>query len=198
MRNNITNALISLLNKGIVRFTYRKVDGSIREAIGSRNLDMLREGVGIAVPTPKTGRSNPTAYFDIEKEDWRSFKAENVLSINDIDIKNIKGVSGGRIVKVSEPAEVEIPINIGYCSGVGVLPKTEKEPIGGTPKDEPINFDLGKVGKALGIDLGKAEGKVSKPYFTEKGLVLDAGIKVDDFAKLVAHYVVEEFINRLK
>jgi hypothetical protein len=190
MKNNITNALLSLLNKGIVRFTYRKVDGSIREAIGSRNLDMLREGVGIAVPTPKTGRSNPTAYFDIEKEDWRSFKAENVLSINDIDIKNIKGVSGGRIVKVSEPAEVEIPINFGgFIGGL---------PIGGTPKDEPTNFDLGKVGKALGIDLGKAEGKVSKPYFTEKGLVLDAGIKVDDFAKLVAHYVVEEFINRLK
>jgi hypothetical protein len=179
MQNNITPALLSLLNKGIVKFTYRKVDGSIRNAVGTRNLDAARAAFGIYVPTPKTGRNNPTAYYDIEKEDWRSFKAENVLSINDIDIKEIKGVSGGRIVKVSEPAEVEIPINFGgFIGGL---------PIGGTPKDEPTNFDL-----------GKAEGKVSKPYFTEKGLVLDAGIKVDDFAKLVAHYVVEEFINRLK
>ena len=233
MQNNITSALLSLLNKGIVKFTYRKVDGSIRNAVGSRNLDAVRMAFGIYVPTPKTGRNNPTAYYDIEREDWRSFKAENVLSINDIDIREIKGVSGGRIVKVSEPTEVEIPINFGGFSG-GL-------PIGGTPKGEPTNFDLGKIKTALGMPngtpivkgeagMGKpigesvaipfgdgkgmvftplavdkdkigtpvSSGKVGTPTFTNEGLELEMGIGVEDFAKLVAHYVVEEIISRIK
>jgi hypothetical protein len=213
MQNNITPALLSLLNKGIVKFTYRKVDGSIRNAIGTRNLDAARMAFGIYIPTPKTGRNNPTAYYDIEKEDWRSFKAENVLSINDIDIKEIKGVSGGRIVKVSEPTEVEIPINFGGFSG-GM-------PIGGTPteKSKPTDFDLGKVAKMLGVPLVKGEfgmGKpigesVAVPFGDGKGMVFTplavskehttlpiGGMSIEDFAKLVAKYVVEEIISRIK
>ena len=213
MQNNITPALLSLLNKGIVKFTYRKVDGTIRNAVGSRNLDAVRKCFGIYVPTPKTGKNNPTAYYDIEKEDWRSFKAENVLSINDIDIKEIKGVSGGRIVKVSEPTEVEIPINFGGFSG-GL-------PIGGTPteKSKPTDFDLGKVAKMLGVPLVKGEfgmGKpigesVAVPFGDGKGMVFTplavgkehttlpiGGMSIEDFAKLVAKYVVEEIINRIK
>ena len=216
MQNNITPALLSLLNKGIVKFTYRKVDGSIRNAIGTRNLDAARMAFGIYIPTPKTGRNNPTAYYDIEKEDWRSFKAENVLSINDIDIKEIKGVSGGRIVKVSEPTEVEIPINFGGFSG-GM-------PIGGgvgtpTEKSKPTDFDLGKMAKMLGVPLVKGEfgmGKpigesVAVPFGDGKGMVFTplavneehttlpiGGMSIEDFAKLVAKYVVEEIINRIK
>ena len=216
MQNNITNALLSLLNKGIVKFTYRKVDGTIRNAVGTRNLDAARMAFGIYIPTPKSGRNNPTAYYDLEKEDWRSFKAENVLSINDIDIKEIKGVSGGRIVKVSEPTEVEIPINFGGFSG-GM-------PIGGgvstpTEKGEPTNFDLGKVAKMLGVPLVKGEfgmGKpigesVAVPFGDGKGMVFTplavgkehttlpiGGMSIEDFAKLVAKYVVEEIINRIK
>ena len=221
MKNNITNALLSLLNKGIVRFTYRKVDGSIREAVGTCNLDIARDALAICIPNPKTGRTNPTAYYDLEKEDWRSFKAENVIAINGINIKDIKGVRGSRIVKVDEPIAVEIPINcddsevipigsandidfggkgvgipIGYCSGVSVLPKSENKPIGGTPieKGEPKNFDLGKVGKMLGVSFGK----VGTPIATEKGISLPMEIGVEDFAKMVAHYVVEELIGRIK
>ena len=199
MQNNITPALLSLLNKGIVKFTYRKVDGSIRNAIGTRNLDAARMAFGIYIPTPKTGRNNPTAYYDIEKEDWRSFKAENVLSINDIDIREIKGVSGGRIVKVSEPTEVEIPINFGGFSG-GL-------PIGGTPteKSEPTDFDLGKVAKMLGVPLAKGEfgggkGMVFTPLEVSKEhtTLPIGGMSIEDFAKLVAKYVVEEIISRIK
>lgn len=215
MNNNITKALLSLLNKGIVRFTYRKVDGSIREAIGSRNLDAVRVAFGIRVPTPKTGRNNPTAYYDLEKDDWRSFKAENVISINGIDIKEIKGISGSRIVKVSEPTEVEIPINFGgFCSGL---------PIGGTPKEEPTNFDLGKIKTALGMPngtpfvkgefgMGKPIGEsVAVPFGEGKGMVFTplavseehttlpiGGMSIEDFAKLVAKYVVDEIVSRLK
>ena len=217
MKNNITNALLSLLNKGIVRFTYRKVDGTIREALGTRNLDIARDALSIYIPNPTSGRNNPTAYYDLEKEDWRSFKAENVISINGIDIKSIKGVRGSRIVKVGEPIAVEIPINcddsevipigsandidfggisgggIGGGMGVGI-------PIGmggGKPTDkgnEPKNFDLGKVGKMLGVGFGK----VGTPIATEKGISLPMEIGVEDFAKMVAHYVVEELVSRIK
>ena len=45
---------------------------------------------------------------------------------------------------------------------------------------------------------GVSGGKVGTPTFTDKGLELEMGISVEDFAKMVAHYVVEEFINRLK
>ena len=242
MRNNITNALLSLLNKGIVRFTYRKVDGTIREAVGTRNLDIARDALAIYIPNPTSGRNNPTAYYDLEKEDWRSFKAENVVSINGIDIEFIKGIRGSRIVKVNEPIAVEIPINcdesevipigsandidfggvgvgipIGYRSGISVLPKSENKPMGGTPigkgefgmgggkpakepadkpieKGERIKFDLDKVGRIIRTTCGK----VSTPTATEKGVGVTAEINVDDFAKLIAHYVVEELVSRIK
>lgn len=225
MKNNITNALLSLLKKGIVRFTYRKVDGTIREALGTRNLDIARDALNICIPNPKSGYVNPTAYYDLEKEDWRSFKAENVIAINGIDIKNIKGVRGSRIVKVGEPFKVEIPINcdesevipigsandidfggmgvgipIGYRSGVGVLPKSENKPIGGTPivKGE---FGMGKpIGGSVAVPMGEGKGMVFTPLAVSKEhttLPID-GMSIEDFAKLVAHYVIEELIGRIK
>ena len=230
MKNNITNALLSLLNKGIVRFTYRKVDGTIREAVGTRNLDIARDALSIYIPNPKTGRTNPTAYYDLEKEDWRSFKAENVIAINGIDLKHIKGILGSRIVKVDEPIAVEIPINcdesevipigsandidfggmgVGIGVGVGI-------PIGmggGKPADkgdEPKNFDFGKVKSALGmgkpigesvaVPIGEGKGMVFTPLAAGKEhttLPID-GMSIEDFAKLVAHYVVEELVGRIK
>lgn len=194
MQNNITNALLSLLNKGIVRFTYRKIDGTIRKAIGTRNLAEARLHFGLIVPTPKTGRNNPTAYYDIEKEDWRSFAAENVLSINGIDINEIKGVNGNHVVRVDEPIEVEIPINFGGFSG-GL-------PIGGfgggIPKEE-IRKAMDKLDKDIVIGAPAHSPKVGTPTATDKGIALPLGdVSVDDFAKMVAHYVVEELISRIK
>jgi hypothetical protein len=41
-------------------------------------------------------------------------------------------------------------------------------------------------------------GKVGVPTATEKGIALPLGeIGVEDFAKMVAHYVVEELVSRL-
>jgi hypothetical protein len=42
-------------------------------------------------------------------------------------------------------------------------------------------------------------GKVGVPTATEKGVALPLGdVSVEDFAKMVAHYVVEELISRIK
>ena len=70
------------MKQKIVRFYYRKVSGEIREAFGSLQENLLPETKG-------TGRKpNDTlfTYFDTEREDWRSFKRANLLSINNINI----------------------------------------------------------------------------------------------------------------
>lgn len=217
MNNNITKALLALLNKSIVSFTYRKVDGTIRNAVGTRNLCLACQSLGISIPMPKSGKENPTAYYDLEKGAWRSFKGENVLSINGVEISQIKGIKNDRIVPVGSMEEVEIPIsgiggfgggmpshtdNLpmseigkggfgggiplgGFGGGIGIGSGTDK------PKGEPTNFDLGKIGKAI-------SGMVGTPTFEKDGLALPIGsVSIDDFAKLVAKYVVDLLVYRL-
>ena len=61
---------------GIVRFYFRKVDGSIREAFGSLKEDLLP-------PTSGTGRKaslTVQTYFDSEKQECRCYKIANLVS----------------------------------------------------------------------------------------------------------------------
>ena len=63
------------LHRKIVRFTFKKVDGTLREAWGTLAADML--------PSHGDGRTpNPTiqVYFDTEKGAWRCFKKINLIS----------------------------------------------------------------------------------------------------------------------
>ena len=220
---NITKALLSLLNKGIVNFTYRKVDGSIRTAVGTRNLCFACQALGISIPMPKTGRNNPTAYYDIEKEDWRSFKAENVLSINGVELSQIKGIKDDRIVPIGSMEEVDIPINLGGGIGGGIskgeirkamedLDKDIEIPIGkgvgfgmpiGGGMGTPIvkgEFGMGKpIGGSVAVPMGEGKGMVFTPLAVSKEhttLPID-GMSIEDFAKLVAKYVVAELTDRL-
>lgn len=63
----------------IVRFHFRKVDGTIREAFGT-----LQDSI---VPASKEGtRTRKSSdevqvYFDTEKSEYRSFKMANLISI---------------------------------------------------------------------------------------------------------------------
>ena len=229
---NTAKALLALLDKNIVRFTYEKKDGTIRNAVGTRNLCLACKALNISIPLPKTGRKNPTAYYDLEKQDWRSFIAENVISINGIELNRIKGVREGRIIEVGSPEEVEIPINpmgVGVGGGIG-LPigggfgsgKMTKAEIDTMMKDldKEIEIPIGKggvgggfgtfgngfgVGGGFGIGGGSCGGgqsaptpKVGVPTFTEEGIALPVGaVSVEDFAKLVAKYVVDLLAHRL-
>lgn len=64
------------MKKGIVRFCFRKVDGTIREAFGTLKENLLP-------PTQGNTRNNPTiqTYYDTEKMAWRCFKVANLNSI---------------------------------------------------------------------------------------------------------------------
>lgn len=69
--------LCTALNKGIVKFYFQKVDGSIRQAFGT-----LAETL-----TPETSggdrKKNDTVqtYFDTEVGGWRCFKKANLIRI---------------------------------------------------------------------------------------------------------------------
>ena len=69
--------LKSKMANGVAHFAFKKKDGSIREAWGT-----IQENIATA-KTNGNGISrecyNTTAYFDIEKGEWRSFRWENLV-----------------------------------------------------------------------------------------------------------------------
>ena len=79
--------LISELKKGVRLFSYRKKDGEIRKATGTLSRDIMDrylDGVG---GTPKghrkSARPTSSAYFDLEKGEFRCFLWENFIGQED-------------------------------------------------------------------------------------------------------------------
>lgn len=64
--------------KRIVRFYFRKVDGSIREAFGSLSEKIIPQTAGA-----DNRKKNDTVqtYFDTEIGEWRCFKVANLIRI---------------------------------------------------------------------------------------------------------------------
>lgn len=70
--------LRSALFAGATRFTFQKQDGDVREAYGTLNPDLFQyEYKG------SERAESPTAikYFDLDKNAWRSFRAERILKV---------------------------------------------------------------------------------------------------------------------
>lgn len=61
----------------IVAFTFKKADGSIREAVGTLKSDMLPQVKGTGRPTPE----HLQLYYDIQKECYRCFSKIELLTI---------------------------------------------------------------------------------------------------------------------
>lgn len=66
-----------------VGFTYTKRNGETRHAYGTKNLDVVKDIDENAVPsgtgTPKDG---VISYFDLDKNAWRSFREDSLVSID--------------------------------------------------------------------------------------------------------------------
>jgi len=62
--------------KGIVKFHFIKIDGSIREAYGTLNEKLIPPVIG-----DSNRKKNDTVfvYFDTEKGEWRCFKKANLV-----------------------------------------------------------------------------------------------------------------------
>lgn len=244
--STLVEELRESLSKHIVKFSYRKADGSVRDAIGTRNLALVFKSTGVTIPAPKTGRENPNAYFDIEKMGWRSFIPSNVIMMNCGFLDNAKFgesvgeptpkdgilVSDEEILNAMDEIDkdIEIPIGgvgggvgggMGSGIGGGVGGGMGIGMGGGKPTDKgngPKSFDLGKVAGMLGVGIPKGGGMgmppkspeervggaVGKPTDVGYGMALPISgvangkeMTIDDFAKLVAKYVVAELASRL-
>ena len=67
------------LRRGVVHFFYVKTNGEIREAWGTTNAALAcKHTTGRGVSRE---RYATTAYFDIERGAWRSFRWENILEV---------------------------------------------------------------------------------------------------------------------
>lgn len=205
--NEIANALHTLLAHNIVYFTFRKVNGEIRHAKGTRNLTLAENTTGVCIPTPK-GAEQPYSYFDIEKMGWRSYKPENLISIDGVLPRTDTEFAKKPTLLNEPPKETKKP----------ELPKREipvSKPMGNSGAD--IDKILGGIFGGFGMPMGEIRKpmedldkdivigapahspKVGTPTATEKGIALPLNeISVEDFAKMVAHYVVDELVSRIK
>lgn len=70
-----------MLNGEIVRFCYQKMDGSIRYAVGTLQLDSVKANInGTGIPKRYYGMF---VYLDLQKMAWRGFKEERIIGIID-------------------------------------------------------------------------------------------------------------------
>ena len=76
-------AIKEVLASGDVYFTYRKKDGTEREAYGTRNTGIIEDHN--ATPTGNgTEKAGVIAYYDLESEGWRCFKIENFIGFKTV------------------------------------------------------------------------------------------------------------------
>ena len=77
------------LARKIISFQYYKSDGSIRRALGTLNMNLIPENLRPGASSRQTGGvasaekgKSYTAftYFDLTKNNWRSFRIDNLLS----------------------------------------------------------------------------------------------------------------------
>lgn len=87
------NNLKELLNENVVSFTFRKVNGEERTALGTRTVLYNSEFASWPIinftenDLPKgTGTENNDVikYWDLEKRAWRSCRVDSVISINNV------------------------------------------------------------------------------------------------------------------
>ena len=66
-----------LLQKNIVTFNFKKIDGTIRKAVGTLNPDYILKVSGTGKPKP----DNIQVYWDLERGDWRSFRTARFIKV---------------------------------------------------------------------------------------------------------------------
>jgi len=64
------------MSRGIVKFYYQKVDGTIREAYGTLSSRFIP---AIAGTDNRKRNDTVQTYFDTEKQEWRCFKKLNLV-----------------------------------------------------------------------------------------------------------------------
>jgi hypothetical protein len=74
--------LEELLQKGVVEFTYSKVNGETRKARGTRCWDVQIVGENFVAPNGRgSEKTGVLTYWDLDKDGWRSLQEYSLLSI---------------------------------------------------------------------------------------------------------------------
>ena len=78
------NDVYDLLTEGITHFWFRKRDGSLRSAYGTLVMDIIARHGGIPEGEKREERSfnGNVSYSDLEKDEWRCFKADSIQEID--------------------------------------------------------------------------------------------------------------------
>lgn len=78
MKNIVTISVLKLmLSRGNVKFSYKRTNGEMREAIGTTNKQTLdRIGVQFSGESSSCGEEKTVVYYDVEKNAWRSLSTE--------------------------------------------------------------------------------------------------------------------------
>jgi hypothetical protein len=203
--NEIANTLHTLLAHNIVYFTFRKVNGEIRHAVGTRNILAAENYTSQYISRPM-GEEQPNSYYDVEKMGWRSYKPENLISIDKVIPRTEKPTPLNKPPKEAKKPELpkrEIPVSKPMGNGGVDIDKFLGGIFGGLglarPPKEEIRKSMDDLGKDIVIGAPAHSPKIGTPTATEKGVALPLnGVSVEDFAKMVAHYVVEEIVSRIK
>ena len=84
------NDVYDLLREGVAHFWFRKADGSSRGAYGTLARAIIERHSGSPEGNDRRGRtfSGAVSYYDLEKDAWRSFRAD---SVQEIDFEYGKG-----------------------------------------------------------------------------------------------------------
>lgn len=199
MTNSLVETLRTLLKTNIVCFTYKKVNGEIRVARGTRNLS-IASALGYSVPTPKN-EEQPYSYYDLDCEGWRSYRPENLISIDGVIARTDTIFAKTPTIPNEIPVEKkEKPVVV---VGAPVHTPVKEIPVGGVPKEE-IHKAMEDLGKEIsfapigglfgGFDKGTpVGGKTGGTITSPQGEYTS----IDQFARLVAKYVADEIISRI-
>ena len=82
LRDELDNLLIQLRNRA-VRFSYRKQDGTLREAFGTLKPCLLEE-YRAGSKSRSRSTNDCVHYFDLERNAWRCFCPENFITIHEL------------------------------------------------------------------------------------------------------------------
>ena len=82
--------LREILSESVIEITFEKVDGTLREMAATLNSEIIpaKEEVEEGVEVKAKAKSDTSlAVWDTEKNAWRSFKWENLKTVNGMPVK---------------------------------------------------------------------------------------------------------------
>jgi hypothetical protein len=79
MKSMMIQNLKEKMTNGVAHFLFLKKDGSVREAWGTLNRSLVSKYINGRGESRET--YSTSAYFDVEKAEWRSFRWESIIQV---------------------------------------------------------------------------------------------------------------------